>query len=317
MTSINTVLGPMDTSEMGFTLCHEHIITTSSDVRTTFPNMIDQLSTVKLAVRDLSKAHSKGLDTIMDPTTHDQGRDVVALIEVSEKSNVNIIICTGTWLDIPRFFWDADPDLVADLYTSEIENGIEGTGVKAGFIKVASDVGGITPQEEIVLRAAARTQKRTGVPILTHTCASERIGDQQIEILKDEGADMNLISIGHSSDTTNLDYLTGLLNNGAWIGMDRNPKDVPGTANDQQRVETIKSLIDDGWAHRIMIGHDWDSNIIPHRTEMRKQREANNPDAYSYIIRRFIPELKNLGASQDDINKITINNPRGFFEGIS
>ena len=182
MTVVNTVLGPVKSSELGLTLCHEHVISSSPDIRLTFPKVIDRKATIEKAIMDLTNAKSDGLKTIMDPTTHAQGRDIEALIEVSEKTEINIIICTGTWLDVPRLFWDTDPELVAELYINEIEKGIEDTGVKAGFIKVATDVGGITPPQEIVLRGAARAQKGTGIPILTHTFAAERIGDQHFKI---------------------------------------------------------------------------------------------------------------------------------------
>ena len=75
---------------------------------------------------------------------------------------MNIICATGTWRDIPRVFWTATPDDIAPLYIREIEEGIEGTDIKAAIIKVANDMGGVTPEGEIILRAAARAQKGDG-----------------------------------------------------------------------------------------------------------------------------------------------------------
>ena len=126
---------------------------------------------------------------------------------------------------------------------------------------------------------------------------------------------MALISIGHSNDSTNIGYLTGVLRRGAWLGMDRNPKGVPGSASTVERIRTVQSLIDAGWVDKLMIGHDWDSNVVPHRSETRVARESGNPDAYSYIARKLIPALMELGVREDDIRKITVENPRRFFEG--
>ncbi len=128
----------------------------------------------------------------MDVTTIDLGRDIGMLQEVSRSSGVQIICATGTWLDIPRVFWRASPDMVASLFIREITQGIENTGVKAGIIKVANDIGGVTREGEIILRAAARAQKATSVPISTHTWAPERVGDQQVRIFEDEGLDLDL-----------------------------------------------------------------------------------------------------------------------------
>ena len=165
MATINSVLGPMDTADMGFTLSHEHVIVSSAGIQYVYPEFIDRDGTIERAIAQLSKARAEGLRTIIDVTTIDLGRDIRMLEHVSRESGVNVICATGTWRDIPRVFWTASPDMIAPLYAREIQEGIEGTGIKAGIIKVANDVGGVTPEGEIILRAAARAQKTTGVPI--------------------------------------------------------------------------------------------------------------------------------------------------------
>ncbi|MCI0869887.1 MAG: phosphotriesterase-related protein, partial [Chloroflexi bacterium] len=258
MATINSVLGPMETSDMGFTLAHEHVLVTSAGIQHVYPEFIDREGTINKAVTEFKQAYSEGLRTIVDVTTIDLGRDIRMLEQVSRESGINIICATGTWRDIPRVFWSATPDMIAPLYIREIEEGIEGTGIKAAIIKVANDVGGVTPEGEIVLRAAARAQKATGVPISTHTWAPERVGEQQVRIFEDEGVDLNRVYVGHSNDTTDTGYLIGLLEKGVWIGLDRYPGGrMPGTPDWEGRTDTIKKLIDAGFGHRIMLGHDW------------------------------------------------------------
>src|SRR5204862_36785 len=130
----------------------------------------------------------------------------------------NIICATGTWRDIPRAMWNRTPDEVAGLFVREIEQGIGGTGIKAGIIKVANDAEGVTNEGEIILRAAARAARQTGVRISTHSFAPGRVGEQQVAIFEDEGFDLNRVYIGHSNDSTDLDYLQGLLARGVWQG---------------------------------------------------------------------------------------------------
>ena len=315
MTNINTVLGPIESSKLGFTLSHEHICNGFGGSPFTFPEFLDREATFKRAVIDLSEAKSEGLHTIMDVAPHDQGRDIKLQQEVSKRSGVNIITCTGTWLDVPRFFDGLHPNKIADLYIREIEEGIEGTEVKASIIKVASDKGGVKPKEELVLRAAARASKSTGIPIMTHTWAPDRIGEEQVRILKEENLDMGLVCIGHSNDTTDIKYLTGLLDQGVWLGMDRHPGGGLGTPLWEERTQIIKSLIELGWGHRIMLAHDWDSSIGLHSSEFRAQREAYNPDNYLFITRKVLPYLKNLGATETDIKKLTVHNPQKYLEG--
>ena len=113
MVIINSVLGPLDTKNLGYTLSHEHVMVTSAGIQHVYPEFIDREGSIKLGVADLSEAYGEGLRTIVDATTLDLGRDIKLLEQVSRESNVNIICGTGMWLDIPREFWQATPDMIA------------------------------------------------------------------------------------------------------------------------------------------------------------------------------------------------------------
>ena len=306
----------MDTADLGFTLSHEHVIVTSAGIQYVYPEFIDRAGSIERGIESLREAHSEGLRTIIDVSTLDLGRDIRLIEEVSRESGVNIICATGTWRDIPRVFWTATPDMIAPLYIREIEEGIENTGIKAGIIKVANDMGGVTPEGEIILRAAARAQKATGVPISTHTWAPERVGEQQVAIFEDEGVDLNRVYVGHSNDTTDTEYLIGLMEKGVWIGLDRYPgRQTEFTPDWEGRTQTVWKLIQAGWGRRIMLGHDWSVTLSIASQEMQEQRQLHNPDGYLFITRRVIPRLKELGATDEDIQNIFIDNPRRFFEG--
>jgi len=314
--TINSVLGPLDTANLGFTLSHEHVLTASAGIQQTFPEFIDRQGTIEAGVTQLRQVYAEGVRTLVDVTTLDLGRDIRLLEEVSRRSGVQIIPATGIWRDIPRVFWGATPDMIAPLFIREIQEGIEGTGIKAGVIKVANDMGGVTPEGEIILRAAARAHKATGVPISTHTWAPERVGEQQVAIFEDEGVDLNRVYVGHSNDTTDTEYLLGLLRRGVWLGLDRYPGGrMPGTPNWEQRTDTAKRLLDAGFGERIMISHDWSVSILIVNRQMQAQRAQYNPDGYLFVSRRVVPRLKELGATDGDIENIFVNNPRRFFEG--
>ena len=314
MATINSVLGEIDAADLGFTLSHEHVLVSSAGIQQIYPEFIDRAATIKRGIADLAAARAEGLRSIIDVTTIDLGRDIRLLEEVSRGSGVHIICATGTWRDIPRVFWSATPDDIAPLYIREIQQGIEDTDIKAGIIKVANDMGGVTAEGEIILRAAARAQKATGVPISTHTWAPERVGEQQVAIFQDEGIDLNRVYIGHSNDTDDIGYLTGLLEQGVWIGLDRYPGR-PEVLDWEARTQTAYKLIQAGWAHRIMLGHDWSVALLIAHREARRERDITNPDGYLFITRRVLPRLAQLGATQDDIHKIMTDNPRRFFEG--
>ena len=316
MPSVNTVMGPVDTNELGFTLSHEHVGTNAAGLRHTYPEFIDRDGIREQSIAAMKAVYEDGVRTIVDVSTFDLGRDVQLMREVSLGSGVQIIPCTGNHVAVPRPFGDVSPDVIAAMYIREIEEGIEGSGIKAGIIKVASDRGGVTPAQEVVLRAAARTQKATGVPISTHTWSPDRVGEQQVRILEEEGVDLDRVYIGHSNDDTDLEYLVGLLNKGVWLGLDRYPGgQVPGTPNWEQRTEVAKSLMDAGFTNRIFLSHDYSVPKARHGVEVQEQRRRANPDGYNFIPRYVLPRLKELGASDAEIHQITVENPRRFFAG--
>ncbi len=316
MATVNTVTGPVDTADFGFTLSHEHVGTNAAGLRHTYPQFIDREGIREQSIAAMKAVYEDGVRTIIDVSTFDLGRDVNLIKEVAEGSGMQIVVATGNHLAVPRPFGDVSPDAIAPLYIREIEEGIEETGIKAGIIKVASDRGGITPQQEIVLRAAARTQQATGVPISTHTWSPERIGDAQVAILEEEGVNLDRVYIGHSNDDTNLEYLLGLLNKGVWLGLDRYPGGlVPGTPNWEQRTEVAWKLMEAGFTHRIMLSHDYSVPKARYGAEVQEARRRANPDGYNFIPRHVLPRLKELGATDADIRQLTVENPRRFFEG--
>ena len=315
MSQVNTVLGPIDSSELGFTLSHEHITLGAAGAAATYPGFQDRRAIADAASAALSGAYAGGVRAIIDVTTFDLGRDVALMQEVSRRSGVHAIPCTGNHLAVPRIFWGAPVDRVAALFIREIAEGIEDTGVKAGIIKVASDRGGVTENEEIVLRAAARASNATGTRISTHTWSPDRVGEQQVRILKEEGVDLNRVYIGHSNDDTDIGYLTGLLEQGVWLGLDRYPGGrIPGTPKWEERTAVVKQLIDAGWAHRLMLSHDHSTPAVQPSPELRREREQFNPDGYLFITRNVLPRLRELSVADADIQAMMVDNPRRFFE---
>ena len=316
MATVNTVLGPIDTGNFGFTLSHEHVGTNAAGLRHTYPEIIDRSGIKEQSTVALKEAYDEGLRTIVDVTTFDLGRDILLIQEVSRDSGVQIIAATGNHLAVPRPFGELPPSVIAPLYVKEIEQGIEGTGIKAGIIKVASDRGGVTQPQEVVLRAAAQAHLATGIPISTHTWSPDKVGAQQVSILEEEGVDLNRVYIGHSNDDTDMDYLLGLLRKGVWLGLDRYPGGrVPGTPNWEERTDLVKGLIDAGYVDRIMLSHDYSVPKARHGVEVQEERRRANPDGFNFITRSVLPRLTELGVTDQDIHQIMTDNPRRFFEG--
>ena len=245
----------------------------------------------------------------------DLGRDVLLMKEVSERTGVQFICCTGCWLDVPRSFWGRDKDFIADLWVREIEDGIERTGIRAGIIKVATS-DPITEHEELMLRASARTHLRTGVPITTHTPAQSRIGEEQVRILKEEGVEPHHIYVGHINNTLDPEYHHELARLGVWLGWDiNNPGGRPNLPPWQERTDYLKARLDEGLATNMMLSHDW--NVVLSRISSAGfPSRDENPDGYLWISRAIIPRLMDAGVPVNVIDRMMIDNPRKYFEGV-
>lgn len=311
MSTVQTALGPIDASRLGATLSHEHVLVAMGEDNHHYPWRYDWDATRATSIRELSEAKAGGIDTIIDLTTPDLGRDVEFIRDVSRASGMNVVVATGIWRDVPRSFWARDLDEIADIFVREIEVGIGTTDIKAGAIKVANDAGGVTLEGERILRGAARATKRTGCPISTHHWAIEKVGLRQVEIFAMEGVQMDRVCIGHSADTTDVGYLESLLHAGVYLSMDRYPGGA-GRAVWRQRNETVKALIDRGWANRLMLGHDYAPAAV---LAGHPAPAATGPTRYLFVTNVAIPALIESGVPQSTIDMMMRDVPRAFLTG--
>jgi phosphotriesterase-related protein len=313
MSIINSVLGPLDTKNLGFTLMHEHVMSQGFVARN-YPELFGERFFDRI-IDGIAAAKQEGVDTIIDATTFDLGRDVSLLTEIARRTRVNIIACTGWWMNLPQYLAGTSPDLYADLFVREIQEGIAGTGIKAGILKSAADFGGVTATGEIMLRAVARAHRRTLVPIMLHSYAPEQVAKQQLAILREEGVDLKRVAVDHVNDTTDLEYLTWLLDQGCYLGMDR----YPGLKlSPRARTETLKLLIDAGRIDHLLPSHDCSlaTPVTFHSPEVNESIEKGNPYGYLYIKKVVFPQLKEMGVPKAVLNTLCVNGPRNFFEGV-
>lgn len=310
MALINTVLGPLDTGKMGFTLSHEHIMLAPFGIYHEYPGLLGD-NLIDIISSELAKAKKSGIDTIIDATPFDLGRDAGLMAEASRRSRINIIACTGKFLFVLRPWLYLSPDELAELFINDIEKGIAGTGIKAGILKAASDAGGVTPEQEASLRGIARAHLKTGVPIMLHSYAPGQVGRQQLAILKEEGVNLQRVKVDHSNDTADVEYLTWLLEQGCYLGMDRYPGHKL-SVSPSVRNQTLKTLIDKGFANRLLLSQDW---FLTH-VKFREDHIRENPDGFLYLKKVIIPQLKETGVSDPVINQLFVENPRRYFEGV-
>jgi phosphotriesterase-related protein len=309
-TTVETALGPVATADLGPTLMHEHIVTRSPGVQENWPHLWDRAGVLALAERKLAELYARGIRTIVDLTTVDLGRDIGLIVDVARRARVHVIVATGVWWMPQRYFGAHGVDAVADLFIRDITQGIAGTGVKAAIIKCATDTAGVTPVIDTILRASARAQKATGVPISTHTWAAGRTGEAQQAIFAQEGVDLSRVIIGHSGDSDDLRYLRGLMERGSTIGMDRFGLDhyLPT----EKRVEVLARLCAEGYAGKMVLSHD--ANCWTDMLSEEEKRRTRPRWHYTHISDDILPALRKAGVSEDQIEQMLVRNPRAIFE---
>jgi phosphotriesterase-related protein len=316
MVEINSVTGPISSDDLGFTLMHEHVMVSASGLYESYPDLLGK-EREERAIESLKRAKAEGIDTIVDATTFDLGRRPQLLAEVSRASGVNIINATGWWLDVPRFLNGVSPNQMAREFVRDVEEGFRGTDVKAGILKCAADFENVTAPLEIMARAVARAHNETGLPIMVHSYPTGQVARRQIMIFKEEGVDLTRVKIDHSNDTTDVEYLKWILDQGCYLGLDRYPGRL---VSPHMRTVTLKRLIDEGYAERLCPSHDCiclavlkenPDGSMPNEHEFAR----HNVHQYLYIKREVIPDLLEMGVNAKTIDTLFVDNPRRFFAG--
>jgi phosphotriesterase-related protein len=303
--AVETATGPVQTAELGQVLMHEHVLTASPGLRADYPGTFPRARVLETCVIGLRALKAAGIDTLVDHTTYDLGRDALLLAEASRASGVNLVVATGVWVDPQRFWRLRAPVATASLLISDIQIGIAGTGIRGGVIKCATDRAGMTTTIERVLRACAIAHRETGVYISTHTVAAYKSGLDQQRIFRDEGVDLSRVVIGHSGDTDDLDYLHQLLSAGSYIGLDR--FGVEDILDDSRRMDVVATLCQEGYEDRLILSQDasfW-TDMVPIEARLRAQPNWH----HRHIVEDIVPGLISRGVRQEQIETMLVRNP--------
>ena len=333
---VQTVLGEIPGADLGITLMHEHVVP-----RAAIPSPPDKpvyAPRVSLEdnIRELQHAASTyGLRSVVDCTPRRSPAELEDVARIAQATGLHIVVATGCMKEqyyhsargTVSSFWAylLGVDEIADVLVREIVAGINGTGVRAGIIKVGTSKERITPHEERVLRGAARAHLRTGCPITTHATLGT-MGQEQAEIFLQEGADPARIVIGHSDLNTVPTYHQGIVRRGLTVGFDTIGKERfdytrPETAgvhryefekeqyciSDESRLATLLSLVQLGYAGQIVLSSDLG--------EMDQNPATLAAWGYSYLLGKFLPDACRRGLAEPDVARMLQATPRRILAG--
>jgi phosphotriesterase-related protein len=312
MPTVETVNGPVDVDDLGRTLIHEHFRTVDEATRFQFPHLYDADAEWEAAIADANAVKGHGIETVVEPSAVFLSRDAAFSKRVADESGLNIVLATGiyTYDHLPQPLANRSEDQIAEIFAFEIEHGIQGTGVKAAFIKCAADEPGLTPNVEKVHRAAARASLQTGRPIMAHSRPASGTGPEQMRIFIEEGVDPAAVQIAHTGDTDDLDYIERLLDTGCWIGLDRYGLDI--FLPTDRRNPTTLALLERGYADRMFLSQDFCSTLDWFTPEMEEQLKPVAAPNWSmtFLFEQVIPTLKEGGMTDEQLDQMMVDNPK-------
>ena len=302
---IQTVNGDVAVESLGMWLPHEHLFTDLRGPQAAGYAQGDPLD-VEYTVRPhLEAAAAAGVTAFVECSTLGVGRNVAVLKHLASITPIHIVAPTGVYKEgfIPIDFLDLNVETMANLWIRDLTEGMDGTDIKAGWIKIALSDDGPREIEVRNLQAAAITSKATGAVIGCHTIGGAA-ARKELEILKAAGHDLSRFIWIHAQTERDTAIHVEAAQQGVWVEFDS--VGAGSAADDAAMLESVLKLIEAGYAGNIMLSHDagW---YQP--GELHGNPQPNGFRGYSALFEQFLPAMRQRGVSDDVIRQITVANP--------
>ena len=301
---IRTILGDIDPEDLGYTMPHEHLL--DEPAIGGFNDLDHQLNDYDKAKEILIEYKNIGGNSIGEASTKHWGRKTKEIAQLSKEIGINIICCSGylceSQCDMDTWINNKTIDELEKEMLDEVLEGMDDTSYKAGWIKAGTSYNYISQREEKILRAAARASIKSGAPVHTHTSVGT-MGLEQIQIMKEEGLDLNHFCLAHVSRNPDYYYHKKMLEQGVYLIYDG-----PGKAKyytDEVLIELLRKLVNDGYEDRLMLSNDMGKKT--------HHKVYGYGPGWSYIKEIFIPRLLDEGFKEETIHKFMYENPARFY----
>jgi phosphotriesterase-related protein len=305
---INTVTGTIPAEDLRLTLPHEHLFT---DLRG--PVVLDYAQAdpdhvVAVMKSYLDEIADLGVNALVECSTIGVGRNPVILKRLAQNTPIRIIAPTGVYREayVPLDLKDKSANELAEMWVNDILEGIGGSDVKAGFIKMAVSDEGITEIEAKNLKAAVLASQQTGAILASHTIGGE-LARHEMNLLDSYGLDLNRFIWTHAQSEPDKSFHLEAAQRGAYVSIDAIGS---GWAPDPDMLEYTLVLIEAGYTDKILLSHDagWYDPSQPDG-----HPEGNGIRGYTALFKSFLPALRAQGVSERTIDQITIKNPSRAF----
>jgi len=276
--TVETVTGPIGHDGFTTALAHEHLFVDFLGPADPDYCGVDWDDVRSVCLERLTQVRAAGVDLLVDCTCIGIGRNMRLLRDVSSSSGIRIVCATGIYKSLrPSELLDATADELADLFVRELTVGIDDSGIRAGFIKLATTETGPTEDETIVHRAGARAAAETGAAIVLHSPRAN-VAEQVLRTLEREGFDPVRLIWAHAQEST-LAENVALASRGVTVSLD-----AIGTSEDADMLDRIERLVEAGCRDRVVLSSD--SSLVVHPVELAYERDIG------YMYRTFVPRIE-------------------------
>jgi phosphotriesterase-related protein len=298
---IMTVKGPISASEMGITLTHEHILVDFIGADSISEKRWDKTKVRKIVLPYLASVKELGCKTFVDCTPAYLGRDPLLLKSISDSSGLNILTNTGYYgagddKYLPRFAFYETADQISQRWIEEWNKGIDGTGIKPGFIKIGVAGGSLSDIHKKLVTAAARTHLKTGLTIASHTGPSIP-AFEELTILRQEGVSPEAFIWVHAQVEKDITTHIKAAKMGAWISLDG-----INDNNLSDYVRLLKNMKENKVLDKVLLSHDagW------YHPGKEKGGEFRG---YTTLFNKLLPLLRKEKFSDREIHQLLVINP--------
>jgi len=300
-----TVTGPLSATDMGATLPHEHVFLDFIGAAEVSKDRYDPDEIFEATLPYLEQVKGLGCDTLVECTPAYIGRDASLLKRLAKESGLNVLTNTGYYgagrnKFLPRHALSETANELATRWLNEWKDGIDGTSIRPGFIKIGVDSGKLTYVHRNLVRAAARAHLGSGLTIAAHTGDGVAAMDE-LSVLKDEGVSPSAMIWVHAQNERDAEVHARAAELGAWVEFDN-----VSTKNLERHVKLVLEMKERGFLNRVLISHDagWYEIGKPDGGEFRP---------YDALFNEFLPALKEAGFTHEEIQQLLVINPREAF----
>ncbi|MGD1891737.1 MAG: phosphotriesterase [Cyclobacteriaceae bacterium] len=301
---VQTVTGPIAPEQMGLTFSHEHVLVDFIGANQVSPDRYNADAAFEKALPYLEKLKQLGTQSFVECTPNYLGRDVRLLERLAEASGLQILTNTGLYgarngIFLPDYVSQETPQQLAQRWIKEFEAGIDGTGIRPGFIKIGVNNGPLVDYDRKLVEAAALTHRETGLTIAIHT-GDAAAAMEEIEIVQRANVHPSALIWVHAQGKGYENHLKAA-KQGAWVELDGVSE--KSYVDHAQQTQALKEA---GFLDQVLVSCDagWYHVGEPNGGQYR---------SHAVLLEKFVPELKKQGFTEAEVDQLLVKNPAQAF----